>query len=618
MPLDRRQYHLAHLRQHPFVRPTTRADARLNLAAGKPAAAVLALAPVEKEVRELRAGSGVLADALRAMGRAADATRYDLTALLATGHRDSRGNECAPDDVFGRPVTDGRMSVAFSVMRLSDGRCLLNDRGHYFIAPYPLNQLPLADLLASTNPKTQPRTKRGRSTALASLRERLDFALTWIRLRARETALSQRSMFGRPTRFGAMAAALISRAGRRFSRPVVSSVLRRIARRLFPAYKALPESVRALNHRLFLPRLLRWWSFFAAEIEMPDREDQLKLVDLRRAEGIAQILGHAEPYVRERCYLARVRPIVTAAGAGARRRILVTGAGGFIGRHLTTSFAAAGWNVVALVHRSCPASLHVQPRVRIEHADLAGNCPLPDGSFDAALHCAAAIPATTPNDTELVRINVEGTRRLLDHAVRHGASRIIYCSSMAVYGRINSDVVDVDTPIQDPDAYGRSKLVGEWALAELCERTPGIAGLSMRLTGVVGAGSHDNFLSDAMRRVLTGKEVVLRNPNSLFNNVVYVGDLVAFIAHLLESLPPGHRVTTIAADEPLPIRRVVALLFELTGRLEKVRFETNGRSFLISPEPARRLGFRVPTVAQSVTRFASDAVTDEKPPNFRN
>ncbi len=96
---------------------------------------------------------------------------------------------------------------------------------------------------------------------------------------------------------------------------------------------------------------------------------------------------------------------------------------------------------------------------------------------------------------------------------------------MAVYGRVEDDVVDPDTPVREPNAYGRSKLACERLLADLSRAHSDLRALSIRLPGVVGPGSHDNFLSDTMTRLAAGQNVVARTPDALFNNVVHIDDL---------------------------------------------------------------------------------------------
>jgi nucleoside-diphosphate-sugar epimerase len=285
-------------------------------------------------------------------------------------------------------------------------------------------------------------------------------------------------------------------------------------------------------------------------------------------------------------------------------RVLISGAGGFVGRHLAVAMARDRHEVVALVRRpSWPAMLD-QSRVRVECADLGEAATLPAGPFDAVIHCAAAIPATVADAAELFRINFEGSRRLFKHALRSGAGTIIFCSSMAVFGRIDADVVGPDTPICDPNPYGRSKFACERLLDVLIGMHPALRALSIRLPGVVGPGSHDNFLSDTMGRLAAGETVAVRNADAPFNNVVHVDDLALFVGALPGTLPYGHQVTTVAATEPLPIRAVVDILLAAAPVAAAVQYRNEGHSFLISNDHARTLGYRPATVRDSIKRFA--------------
>ncbi len=288
------------------------------------------------------------------------------------------------------------------------------------------------------------------------------------------------------------------------------------------------------------------------------------------------------------------------------QRILVTGAGGLVGGAISVALARRGHRVFAVYRKTVPCGLEGSGDVTLLQADLRDPGVLP-GHYEALVHCAAEVPALCADENELYRSNVEGTRTILGHAAEAGATCIVYCSSMAVYGTIEENTVDVATPIRTPGPYGRSKLEGERLLAGLIARNPAIRGMSVRLPGVVGAGSRNNFLSDILPRILAGERVRARNPDALFNNIVHVADLADFAAHLLEAMPEGHTITTMAADVPIPIREVMKTLFQTAGLPERVEFSTAGRPFLISPEPARALGYAVPDVRDSLRRFVRDS-----------
>ncbi|MFI8827745.1 NAD-dependent epimerase/dehydratase family protein [Streptomyces sp. NPDC053431] len=113
--------------------------------------------------------------------------------------------------------------------------------------------------------------------------------------------------------------------------------------------------------------------------------------------------------------------------------ILITGAGGFIGAHVTREAARLGARLTLTSHRRPPRP-PAAGRARIVRADLTNSDSLRglcDG-VDVLLHCASRIGGT-PEENEAV--NARGTAALVAEARRAGVSRIVHLSTASVYGR---------------------------------------------------------------------------------------------------------------------------------------------------------------------------------------
>jgi nucleoside-diphosphate-sugar epimerase len=291
-------------------------------------------------------------------------------------------------------------------------------------------------------------------------------------------------------------------------------------------------------------------------------------------------------------------------------QVVVTGGGGFIGSRLALALARAGHAVTACYRNRLAPGLRGAAGITLLRGDLSEGLVLPD-RFDVLVHCASEIPGLCPDPAHLTQSNLGAMAHVCRSVCRAGARTVINLSSISAYGRINVPEVEELLPSNDPDPYGLTKLRGEEALAALAEAESGLSGLSIRLPGVVGRGSHHNFLSTVIARIVARQPVQAVNPEALFNNIVYVEDLARFVAGWLAAPVPGHVITNIAACDPLPIRTVIELLYEGIGRRPDVTFRTGGKSpFLISLDRVRSLGYQPSTVAESLRAFADDVLSD--------
>jgi len=218
-------------------------------------------------------------------------------------------------------------------------------------------------------------------------------------------------------------------------------------------------------------------------------------------------------------------------------RILVTGAGGFIGQHLCAGLPERGHRVVDAMRGA-----------------------------DAVVHLANIAYARAP-EVELLRVNVQGSLERAQEAAASGVRRFVYLSS-ALAGRAD-------------DRYGRSKLAAERALAEV----RGIELVVLRPPLVYGPRVKANFLA-LMRAIARGMPLPLASVNNR-RSLVYVGNLVDAVALCLEA-PRAAGRTLAVSDGAAPS------VTELCRRLGEA-LETPARLFAFPPAllklvpPFRRL-----------------------------
>jgi nucleoside-diphosphate-sugar epimerase len=243
----------------------------------------------------------------------------------------------------------------------------------------------------------------------------------------------------------------------------------------------------------------------------------------------------------------------------------VTGAAGFVGRHLCQHLRAAGHRVRALVRHDRPDLTAIG--VELFHGDLAEPDAWSAGlvGADYIVHCAAN--ASFGNGPAHETVNVAGTRHLLEAVRRHGPAlrRFVFVSTIGAVDRAPADAcrapLDEDAPLHPSSDYGRSK-----ARAEQLVRESGLPFAIVRPALVVGG----DMRPDSHFAVFT-RAAVRRAPLARFAwpgrfSVVHVDDLTVALK-LCAVHPAAAGRTFFCAGSPLGLREAFALAEPAGARL---------------------------------------------------
>ncbi len=193
-------------------------------------------------------------------------------------------------------------------------------------------------------------------------------------------------------------------------------------------------------------------------------------------------------------------------------KVLITGAGGYIGVNTAKLFLEAGYTVVALDNFSqgfkqpleLLAQTYGQDKLLIYSEDLTvdgGAATLDkEKDIDGILHFAALLDVgeSMHAPEKYFTNNVIGTQKLLHSAIKNNIGRFIFSSSCTVYGEVENPPVDETAPLQRPaSAYGATKKICEEIL-QWYDQLGKIKYVSLRYFNVCGA-SDDGMLGDAKR-----------------------------------------------------------------------------------------------------------------------
>lgn len=155
-------------------------------------------------------------------------------------------------------------------------------------------------------------------------------------------------------------------------------------------------------------------------------------------------------------------------------RVLITGAGGFIGSHLVADQLKRGRKVTAVdLHVESLASLAADPRLCVVTGDFADDALLDPllPRHDVCFHLASAHLETGVDETYFWQVNVQGTRKFVERCHQAGIGRFVHCSSVGVFGDIKNPPADEESECHPDIAYEKSKLAGETAVLEYARET---------------------------------------------------------------------------------------------------------------------------------------------------
>ena len=198
-------------------------------------------------------------------------------------------------------------------------------------------------------------------------------------------------------------------------------------------------------------------------------------------------------------------------------KILITGGAGFLGKRLAARLLArTDIDEIVLVDVA-PAEGLADPRVRAVAGDIADStlmASLVDARTAGVFHLAAVVSGQAEADFELgMRTNLDASRLLLDLCRQRGHKpRVVFTSSVAVYGGDLPDVVTDDLALRPASSYGTQKAIAELLLAD-CSRRGFVDGRVLRLPTVsVRPGlpnkAASSFASGIIREPLNGEDAV--------------------------------------------------------------------------------------------------------------
>ncbi len=247
---------------------------------------------------------------------------------------------------------------------------------------------------------------------------------------------------------------------------------------------------------------------------------------------------------------------------------LVTGGAGFLGRYLVRGLRARGDRVRALdLHRPDDPDPDLEWVVAdVRDADAVRRAC---GSAEVVHHLAALIPQRRADPETMRAVNVGGTKNVLEAARAAGARRVVFFSSVEVFGVPAVVPCPEDGPLAPLGEYGRNKIAAEAHCREAAAQ--GLEVVILRSPTIIGPGLEEPFLVGLMAAIRDGKPVTLLGRGQNRFQFVHAADVVSACL-LAADLPAavGETFHIGSADVP-PIRAMVEAVIARTNSTSTIQ-----------------------------------------------
>lgn len=244
-------------------------------------------------------------------------------------------------------------------------------------------------------------------------------------------------------------------------------------------------------------------------------------------------------------------------------KALVTGASGFSGSHLVKALEKKDIEVVGLVRKSSNLDALANCKAKLVYGDLSDRASIAEAMQDVdwVFHTAAYVEIGLVNAAKMERVNVEGTRNVMELAKELGVQKTVHFSTIGIFGDTQGRVIN-ETFVREQktfsSAYDSTKLAAQQIVDELAAKELPV--VSLLPSGIFGAD--DPHFGPVLRQFLSGK-LPLWGGGDRVTGIVHVDDLAE--AAILAAIrgKPGEKYIISAGE--LSLKEMFALISAKTG-----------------------------------------------------
>ena len=264
-------------------------------------------------------------------------------------------------------------------------------------------------------------------------------------------------------------------------------------------------------------------------------------------------------------------------------KVLVTGGNGAIGCNLVQKLLASGANVTVLddFSQSGIHNLNNHKNLKIIKGDLLNSKILKktfSNNFDVVFHLAArfANEMSVYDPIEDLRVNIEGTLKILLESAKKNVNRFVYTSSSSLYGQTNLIKKNESLFPKPTTPYAVSKLSGEFycnAIHELYSMDYSIVRLSNSYGPYDPPGKYRNVIPNFIQSALKNKNIIITGTGNETRDFTFVDDVVNGIILAAKKPKARNEIFNLGTGKETKISTIAQLIKKNTNSKSKIIFK---------------------------------------------
>tara|TARA_Y100000768_G_scaffold359011_1_gene315207 strand:+ start:2637 stop:3482 length:846 start_codon:yes stop_codon:yes gene_type:complete len=279
--------------------------------------------------------------------------------------------------------------------------------------------------------------------------------------------------------------------------------------------------------------------------------------------------------------------------------ILVTGCGSFIGSEIAKKLSYfKKYNVHAVYNKKKPKK---NPNIKYFKRNLEKKIEINE-DIKVIIHVASKVVSDGNNFTNFKK-NIKMTNNILKLSLEKKVRKIIFLSTLDVYGNITEGIIDENYPKHPLSYYGKSKYESEKIISKFCKKQKIVCSI-FRLPVVIGKNSTNNFLSSMKKNINLNKKIKVGNLEKKFNGVMHIRNLCLIIKKSL-NIEKSIEIYNLASKGSIKIDEIVSLFYRKLKKTKNIMMVKKKRNFLISLKKIKKK-YRIMTTKSAIIMFLSD------------